>query len=44
LKGSGLPLEFERHDTFTSEEALDPILLTDMTNAERDVHPSPSPV
>lgn len=39
LKSSGLPLEFERHDTFTSEEALDPVLLTEMANSERDVLP-----
>jgi hypothetical protein len=36
-KGSGIPLEFEKHEAFTSDETLDPALLTDMTMAERDV-------
>jgi hypothetical protein len=40
FKGNGIPLEFEKHETFTSEDALDPALLTEMTTAERDVlHP-----
>ena len=36
-KSTGLPLEFERHDAFTSEEPLDPALLTEMTPAEKEV-------
>jgi hypothetical protein len=36
-KGGGIPLEFEKHEAFTSDETLDPALLTDMTLAERDV-------
>jgi hypothetical protein len=37
FKSSGIPLEFEKHEAFTSEEALDPALLTEMTPAEREV-------
>jgi len=40
IKSSGIPLEFEKHDIFTSEETLDPVLLTDMTPAEREVFSS----
>ena len=37
LKSAGIPLEFEKHDAFTSEDPLDPALLTEMTTAEKDV-------
>lgn len=37
FKSSGIPLEFEKHEAFTSEEPLDPALLTEMTPAEREV-------
>jgi hypothetical protein len=37
FKTSGIPLEFEKHEAFTSEEPLDPALLTEMTPAEREV-------
>ena len=37
FKSSEIPLEFEKHEAFTSEEALDPSLLTEMTSAEREV-------
>jgi hypothetical protein len=40
LKSAGIPLEFEKHEAFTSEDPLDPALLTEMTTAEKDVtHP-----
>lgn len=37
FKSSGIPLEFERHEAFTSEEPLEPVLLTEMTSAEKEV-------
>jgi|SRR5579862_6167557 len=37
IKNNGIPLEFERHDTFTSENTLDPVLLTEMSSAEKEV-------
>jgi hypothetical protein len=37
FKGGGIPLEFERHEAFTSEDPLDPALLTEMTPAEKEV-------
>jgi hypothetical protein len=37
FKTSGIPLEFEKHEAFTSEEPLDPALLTEMTPVEREV-------
>src|SRR5271154_1455909 len=37
LKSAGIPLEFEKHEAFTSEDPLDPALLTEMTPAEKDV-------
>jgi len=37
FKSTGIPLEFEKHEAFTSEEPLDPALLTEMTPAEREV-------
>jgi hypothetical protein len=36
-KSGGIPLEFEKHEAFTSEDPLDPALLTEMTHAEREV-------
>lgn len=36
-KSTGIPLEFEKHEAFTSEEPLDPALLTEMTLAEKEV-------
>ena len=38
-KSTGIPLEFEKHEAFTSEVPLDPALLTDMTLAEKEVYP-----
>jgi hypothetical protein len=35
-KSSGIPLEFEQHEAFTSEEPLEPALLTEMTLAEKE--------
>ena len=37
IKSSGIPLEFEKHETFTSNDTLEPVLLSDMTPAEREV-------
>ena len=37
LRSAGIPLEFEKHEAFTSEEPLDPALLTEMTPIEREV-------
>jgi hypothetical protein len=37
FRNNGIPLEFEKYDSFTSEETLEPALLTDMTVAEREV-------
>ena len=37
FKSNGIPLEFEKHESFTSEEPLDPALLSEMTPAEREV-------
>jgi len=37
FKSSGIPLEFERHETFTSEEPLEPALLSEMTPVEQEV-------
>lgn len=39
-KSTGIPLEFEKHEAFTSEEPLDPALLTEMTLAEKEVCPN----
>lgn len=36
-KSIGIPLEFEKHEAFTSEEPLDPVLLTEMSLAEKEV-------
>jgi hypothetical protein len=36
-RNNGIPLEFEKHEIFTSDETLDPILLTEMTPAEQEV-------
>jgi hypothetical protein len=36
-KSTNIPLEFEKHEAFTSEEPLDPALLTEMSLAEREV-------
>jgi len=38
LKSAGIPLEFEKHEAFTSEDPLDPALLTEMTPAEKEVY------
>ena len=38
-KNVGIPLEFEKHEAFTSEEPLDPVLLTEMSLAEKEVVP-----
>jgi len=40
---SGIPLEFEKHEAFTSEDPLEPVLLTEMTLAEKEVAPLPPP-
>ena len=37
FRATGIPLEFERHEAFTSEEPLEPVLLTEMTLAEKEV-------
>ena len=37
FRSSGIPLEFEKHEPFTSEETLEPALLTEMTAAELEV-------
>jgi hypothetical protein len=37
LRYAGIPLEFEKHEAFTSEDPLDPALLTEMTPAEKEV-------
>src|SRR5579859_1429924 len=37
FKGNGIPLEFEKHDPFTSEETLEPALLSEMTAVEKEV-------
>jgi hypothetical protein len=37
FRGSGIPLEFEKHEAFTSEDPLEPTLLTEMTSAEKEV-------
>lgn len=37
FKTSGIPLEFEKHETFTSDEPLEPALLTEMTALEKEV-------
>ena len=37
IKSNGIPLEFEKHDIFTSNDTLDPVLLTEMTSAEKEV-------
>lgn len=37
IKSNGIPLEFEKHEIFTSEETLDPLLLSDLSPAEREV-------
>jgi hypothetical protein len=39
LRGSGIPLEFEKHEAFTSEDPLEPALLTEMTPLEKEVPP-----
>jgi hypothetical protein len=39
-KSTGIPLEFEKHEAFTSEEPLDPALLTEMTLGEKEVYPN----
>ena len=39
-KSTGIPLEFEKHEAFTSEEPLDPALLTEMTLARRRYDPN----
>jgi hypothetical protein len=37
IKSNGIPLEFEKHDVFTSENTLDPVLLTEMNSLEKEV-------
>jgi len=36
-KSTNIPLEFEKHEAFTSEEPLDPALLTEMSLVEKEV-------
>lgn len=36
-KSIGIPLEFEKHEAFTSEEPLEPALLTEMSLTEKEV-------
>jgi hypothetical protein len=37
FKAGGIPLEFEKHEAVTSLEVLEPALLTEMSDAEKEV-------